>query len=414
MIATAVPTGLKAPAPLRAAPALVCRFDSHLWDSLSPFDGSSLMSEGRVNLIALDAIAERLGERWPSRREQVYDHVERNLRRKMGPSGICVRISDTDYLVVQPDVGPFAAQAVCLRVVDEVLTFFIGPGRMGVTCVHRVTRMSVGQIAAEPVDRRAIAEGEMHEAQAEAAARRAEAAKALLSPERWSPFVASNGRSVRVSCALEPVYELKNNTRIGYRIRRRVIDVDTHEALSVAEVQRLSRGDLMRIDMATIARGIARLEAAEASEPQLSIVVPVSYVTLSNISGRYLLSDAFAHVRERVLKGVICEVRDVEGVPQGPLLSAVSLIKPRTLLTVGHIEDLTTQALHGLRDAGLNALSLSCPPGLDEADFVAWLRGTVAATKGVCKSVAVYGCESPRRAAIAALFGATHVSFAAP
>jgi hypothetical protein len=401
--------------PADAAPtgSVVRQLDSHAVDELEHFRGSPLLADGRVNLIALDAVAERMGERWPSRQDQVYEQVERVLRRHMGPSGYLLRVSDTDFLVAQPDVGPFAAQAVCLRSMNEVLIFFLGPAKRYDISVHMVTDLSSHEIVAVPLDMKAIADGERREVRAAAAAA-AELAdrNTLLSPERWSPFVATSGQRVRVSCVLEPVYELKNHKRIGYRLRRRVLDMATDQPLSPAAIKDLSRADLLRIDMASIARGLARIEAAQDHERELSLVVPVSFISLSSHEGRDLLSRAFAQVRATVLKGVICEVCDIEDVPQAPLLLAVSLIKPKTLFVVGHLLGDSVAAIGGLKGSGLQALSFDCPAHIGgDAEFIGWLRTTLAAAKKVSKSVMLYGCDSPRRAAMAALVGVTHASF---
>lgn len=378
--------------------------------ALAKFQRSPLLAEGRVNVMTLDAIAERLGDKWPDRKQQVYDRVEKALKKRLGLAGFYLRVSDTDYLVAQPDAGRYGAQAACLRVMDEVTSFFMGSRRRRDDAVHKLSQLSAGEIVVAPISRRIAADGACREAE-QAAIRDPDGD--LLSPGRWSPFVASNGRQVRVSCTLEPVFEVKGHTRIGYRLRRRVIDTVTEVALSAQDLANLSRADLLRIDMATIARGTTRLRAESDEEHELSLIVPVSYVTLSTLEGRHLIAEAFAKVRERVLKGVICEVFDIAAVPQAALLQAVSLIKPHTLFVVGHLDGQAPHSTAALKDVGLRALSLQCPANLPgDAEFIGWVRAVVTSTQKVSKSLLLYGCQNPRRAALAALAGATHVSFA--
>lgn len=389
------------PAPLR-------RVDPRLRVNLAPVQSSPLLAEGRVNLISVELIAERLGERWPTHRPQIYDNLERTLRRLAGPASFFIRANETDFIVVQPDASAFAAQAICFRAVDEVLSFFLGPGRRNDICVHRITRLAGERIAATPLSRRAIIEGERQESPEPADGH-------LLSPERWSPFLAGDGRELRVSCALEPVFELKGQARIGYRIRRTIVDVALGEALSAAEVQQLSRNDILRIDMATVARGIARLKTASPEELQLSLIVPVSYVTLSNAGGRHLVAEALAVARRYVRHGIICEVRDIEGVPNVAMLAAVSLIRPQTLFVVGAVQSAAAQpaALAGLKDAGLQGLTAECPRRLTgDAEFLAWARDVMAVASRLTRTVMLYGCAGPRQAVLAAALGATHVSLA--
>ena len=403
------------PASLRPAEEVRRLIDAAA-DGLQQIRASSMLAEGRVNMISIDDVADRLGPRWESRRPQVYDHVEKVLTRNIGPTGLILRVSEWDYLVAQPDHGVFAGQSVCIRAMTEIKHFFLGPARRRDLAVHKVTSLSSSEIVAQPVDPKMAADGEKREAKAaEAAAEAARERDYLLSPERWAPFVASNGRSVRVSCQLEPVFELKNQSRIGYRLNRRILDQVTGRALPQHEMRGLSRGDLLRIDMATISRGMARVMAAAESERELSLLIPVSFVTLSNQEGRGLISKAFAHAREAVEKGVICEVYGIETVPQVALLSAVSLIKPRTLFVVGHLTDDPPTAPPSLKEAGLQALSIDCPRDLGgDAEFIGWLRAALSSLHRATKTVMVYGCETPRRAAMAALLGASHASFTKP
>jgi hypothetical protein len=394
--------------------AVFRRLDPVALAKFTQFEDMPVAEDGRLNAIALDPIADRLGERWESRKEQVYEHLERALNRKLGPTDFFLRVSDTVYLVAQPSAGKFGAQALCVRALDEVVSFFLGPGVRQDVRVHKVTDLRQAEVVAVPVDPVQAAEGEERETRRVAAYQEARDDPNLLSPARWSPFVASNGQHVRVSCTLEPVFEVKRHTRIGYRLRRRVLDTATEQPLTIQQLAHLSRGDLLRIDMATIARGMARLSAEEASESALSLIVPVSFITLSNVEGRHLIASAFSRVREYVLKGVICEICDIEAVPHVAMVQAVAMIKPHALFVVGHLETENPQALGSLKETGLKALSVQCPANIvGDAEFIGWLRNTVTSTSRVTKSFMLYGCPNPRRAALAALIGATHVSFTA-
>ena len=104
--------------------------------------------------------------------------------------------------------------------------------------------------------------------------------------DRWTPFVTADGRELRVSATLDPVFEAKGFTRIGFRLIRRVISQrwDGEDELSAQQVSQLSTAELLRVDLATIARGIGRLEAE--AEQQRSLIVPISYTSLASMKGR--------------------------------------------------------------------------------------------------------------------------------
>jgi hypothetical protein len=378
------------------------------------FEGSALLSGGQINIIALDGVVARLGERWPAKRDQVYAHLEAILARKVGANGSFQRVSDTDFLIAQPDVGPFGAQSLCLRCLSELLAYFFGRAEHDGHMVHRVTHLSARGIEAIPVDPVQAARGESQEIKDAAAAAGDAAGKNLFAPGRWSPFVADNGRTVRVSCVLEPVFELKTNHRIGYRLRRRVLDTRTGDALPTAEVNRLSRSDLLRMDMATIARGLLRLESTPDGEQQLSLIVPVSHVSLSNHVGRHMLAQGFAQARLAVRRGIICEVCDIEDVPQVVLVESVALIRPSCLFVIGHPGVGRPDVLPPLKDTGFRAVSFDCPQVAGDAEFIGWLRSMMQAGKKVSNSVMVYRCQTQRHMALAGMLGATHASLAVP
>lgn len=231
--------------------------------------------------------------------------------------------------------------------------------------------------------------------------------------DRWTPFVTADGRELRVSATLDPVFEAKGFSRIGFRLIRRVMSVryNGEDELTPQQVSQLSTAELLRIDLATIARGVGRLEAEGGQQP--SLIVPISYTSLASQNGRGELVARLKNAGDLVKLGVICEVLDVEGVPPSILQAAVALVKPFALLVVGRLTDTNPKAILRLEGTGLQALSFECPPDLGEAEFQAWAAGAVTAAKRVAKSVLVYGAGAPARAGVLAALGASHVSVGA-
>lgn len=223
-------------------------------------------------------------------------------------------------------------------------------------------------------------------------------------------FTAANGRPLRVSCRLEPVLELKAFRRIGYRMARQVMDMETGQPLSVDETVRLTRADLERIDLATLSRGLDRLQAESEGAKELTLTLPVSYVSLSNPHGRKALVAYFKQAREAVLKGLVCEVTEIEGVPEVGLSAAFAAIRPYSLLLVGRRAPPYGDS-QILASVGLQGVSIECPAELsDDGEFVAWARQSTDAGKKVARSVMAFGVPSTRHLAIAAHLGASHGS----
>lgn len=389
-------------------PGVSRMFSAHTKSLVERFDNQVLLTEGKVNIIALDAVVERFGTRWPAKRDQVYQQVEKTLERHLGVQGFYGRVSETDFLIAHPDLSQYAGQAACLRYLREILGHFLGEAHLADGCVHAVRKISPTGMETEPVDVRRIE-----------AAERAPAAQAP--PEittqggvnAGAPFMPGDGRPIRVSCVMEPVYELKGFGRIGFRIARRVLRMATEEQLTQTDIANLTRLDILRIDLATIARGLDRLKSEGGGNLHPSLIIPVSYTSLSSQRGRAEIIAAFEEVRASVERGVICEICDIEGVPQFALLSAVSLIRPFALFVVGRLNVATPKITTSLKGTGIQALSVECPADLPEGMFVEWAKTAIGAANLVVRSVLIYRVHSAGDAAVARLLGATHATLRA-
>jgi hypothetical protein len=195
-------------------------------------------------------------------------------------------------------------------------------------------------------------------------------------------------------------------------IRRVVVmpRMGDEEQLAPHQVAMLSTADLLRVDLATIVRGIERLQSD--GEQALSLIVPLSFTSLSSQKGRTEFVRQLKAAEAVVRLGVICEVCDIEGVPPSALLAAASLVRPFSLLVVGRVQNTTPASFALLDGTGLQALSFECPPVLSDPEFVAWATPAITAAKRVAKSVMVYRAATPTRAGALASLGATHVSLA--
>ena len=369
--------------------------------TLDRLRGSELLTQGRVNIISLEAVAEKLGQRWPMRRELVHHHVERSLERQLAGHGYFEKLSDTDYLVVQPGVTSLAGQARCLKCLREILHHFLGAAPVGDIRVHTVTRISPEGIHGERIDVATVDEADVRQNEEQKPS----------TADQWSPFVTTDGQRVRVSCALEPVILLKTSSRIGYRVVRRVLRMPSDQPLTAAEQRNLSRADIARIDFATISRGLARLQTETGQSQCPSLILPVSYITLSTLQGRAVVVDLFRKAQEAVRLGVICEICDVEGVPAGALATAAGLIRPFCLYVVCRLDEIPGANLSGLKSARLQALSFECAPGLaGDAEFIGWAREALSASQPAFKSVMLHRLTSAHQMALAAVLGASHGS----
>jgi hypothetical protein len=373
--------------------------------ALARLGRSPLVIEGKVSIIALDAIRDRFGPRWEGRRQQVHEHVERTLSRHLRIGGWFAQISDVDYIVVQPELTRYAAQASCLSYMRDLLEHFLGRFSLSECKIREVTWLEPGRIEAHELDPKAIADAAREEARRAVPLRSGDETEAAHAD---NPFTAASGERLRVSLRLDPLFRLTDFVQVGYRLNRRVIDVRSGEVLSHDALSRLTTFDLEKIDLATIARGISRLrsERAKASEP--SLILPVAFPTLASQKARRALIACLKSARETIPVRVSCEISRLEGVPPNALYSAAGMMKPFCDGVIGGVEKprRSAAALSGAGLAGL-AFTYAGPSGEDVHRMAAALEPEIEAAAKVSNRVLVLGLRSPHELSLAAILGAS-------
>lgn len=441
-----------APSIAQVATPVLTMDPAELADVLDRLGDTSALRDGLVNVLSLEGVAERFGTRWSLRSELVYEHVERLLQRNLGDDAVFQRIGEAHYVVVQPGLTRLQAQGLCLRCLREILHHFVGEVRMRHLRLHEVTRASRDEIIGHQVDvgqpglavqetavepRSFLKPGQVDEdrfafltrsfvpepsptgsrsfapeppqpGSRSFAPRRPAPAPSLLPVSQWTPFVASNGGTVKVSCSLEPVIKLASSERIGFRLARRVLGAE--RPLSPHELRNLSRADIARVDFATIARGLERLHTQVGGEKSPTLVAPVSFATLSNQRTRETLVSLLQQAREQVRLGLVCELCELDGVPPSALLTAVSLIRPFCVRVIAFVADPKPPVLKPLKGLGLAGISMESPQNLGDAEFLGWARDAARAVKPVAGALVIYRVQPRERGALAALAGASHIS----
>jgi hypothetical protein len=385
--------------------------DAGLAAILDQFQASPLLSSGKVNVIGLDAISERMGDRWKVRRDLVHEHADNVLRRQLGPSSIVQRISATEIIVAQPDVSRFAGQVRCLNGLREIFRHFLGEARVIDLKVHEVTRITSTGVFGQRLDVTAIDAAEPEQVRAVSVLGGAEEPPPA-SLDRWTPFASSTGRQIGVSCSLEPLMQLKSSARIGYRVTRRVFQLPSHAPLLAQDLEALAPADLEKIDLATIARGIDRARVRDGQEKPPTLILPASFTTLHNRRIRPMVVALLEHARDAVRHGLIVEISGIDGAPAAALHEAISAVRPLCLHVIGRLSDGLDQDVRFLKGAGLDGLSVRSPPTDGDAQFVGWAKGFVVAATRIARALFVYDVAGIGRVKLAESLGVTHVTLA--
>ncbi|MBS0296794.1 MAG: hypothetical protein JSR45_10810 [Proteobacteria bacterium] len=392
--------------------------DADARSALRALEDSSLVDEGRVNLLGLDAIVRRLGARWPMRREQVHEHVVKVLERRLEAEDYSVRVSDNDYLVVQPRLGRFAARASCLTIMRELLTHFLGEALPTDLAVREVTALSEAGLEARLVPVAQLDADEPHSfapAEPQAAARPggdAPLPESRALPARRGVFLASSGRPIAVDCAIEPCFRLSETQHIGFRIDPWVADLENHERLGAEALRRFSTADLEHVDVTALTGGLARLRRDSGGAALPMLLATGSYSTLASRRGRANLLAALREASHGAAHRLICEIRNIEGVPPSMLLDAAVAVRPYCYAVIGRLDAPPDRRVRGISGCGLNGLSFDAHAADHEPLLTEVIAG-IAAAKRVARSVILHGLANPDQLAAAGRAGATHASLRA-
>jgi hypothetical protein len=368
---------------------------------LHQFGGSPLLAAGKLNIVGLNAIAERLGPRWLARRDLVREHAERVFRQVLGPLALIQRIGETEFVVAQPQAPRLAGQLQCVNCLREILLHVLGEALDADVRVHEVTRVTEDGVFGRRLDVGQVSS--------------AEAAERLGAPhaaDRWSPFTTQAGGRIGVSCSLEPVIQLKNGGQIGYRLASRVQHQPGFAPVTHRELERMAPADIEQIDSATIVRGLDRLRAVAARDQPPALIISVSYGTMIERRGRAMMLSLLREASEFVQHGLICELTEVEAAPAADLQDVVVALDPLCLHVVGRLADIRNEDLRHLAGVGLGGVSARCPDISGDAEFLGYAKQFIRATNPIAKIRLLYQAPDVRRARMAGRLGVSHATLA--
>ncbi|MBB6250361.1 hypothetical protein [Nitrospirillum iridis] len=104
---------------------------------------------GSLHMVGLDAVRERLGDRWPKVADRVHALAERMLNQILGPTDAWFRHGEDDYVLVFARLGRNEAGLVCAKVVEQLQTMLLGSADTSAVWVHSAVQEISGEILFE-------------------------------------------------------------------------------------------------------------------------------------------------------------------------------------------------------------------------------------------------------------------------
>ena len=387
-----------------------------------------LLRSGAVNLIGLDAIRAKLADRWDAKRGRVWEHLEREIERTVGPGGVFVRLDDVSYLVAQSGLAGFAAQATCLTVLQEVLRFFLGELNPADVRVRNVSAIQGGEIVSAAVDltrlraappptpaagsggMAASARASLGGGDPMAAASPIGALADGAAPD-WRPPLA--GRETRVDLeppkhppfqlriSVEPVWNLRRGLITSFVLQREGGPPDAPAAVNE------------EIDMAVFAYAAGLMEEQRRQEGGLALHVPVHFTSLTTQRTRLRLLSLTQAVRETMRQAMLLEICGLNaGVPPSRLIEVIGLVRSLFAGVLGRVRP-SRPALEAVRGCGLRGVVIEAPLLAPQGpDGEVRLKAFVTAAQGLSPNLLIHGLPNPQLIDTAGAAGFTHASAA--
>ncbi len=380
---------------------------------------------GRAFLLDLDQIIVRLGAKWELKEDLVREHLRRNFSVRFQEPNWCAQLLDNAWVASTITAGARDGALKCAEIWQETAQFFVGD--------ISDTRLPLFEVLVEDADRLRLkkidlatyfnrdegfgAQGQVRPQSASAGEdttqRVNQPVGAMTNITRAAVGNASitiGGRNLRVACAVEPVFELKNLSMIGHRLEPLVIDATGNVHLDSKALKGMDWGDREKVDIANIEEGLRLMRARSASQRKILMVVPVAFSTLASGRGRAKITGEVSKAAAEMGMKVLFELRGLSGVPAHRVLEIISMIKPYCMTAVGHIgSDL--RAIQGIRQCGFSGVCVTYDGAeRDPETLKEYLTTLSSAAKGAAGACMIQGFDNLRQMAVARLAGVSHAS----
>lgn len=293
-------------------------------DRLNTIMDAGLVQQGRVFSLSLQSIQSELGSRWEGKKDQVWEAVERALRRRLVLPDVFLQLDDAVVLVAIASTDAYEGQVRCADVLRSILTHFLGRAADDDIQLNRVTGLVNGQLICDSVDLTLPSPPRPAPEEAESerpghAASGAFWAPPLAGRRYAAPFMDRRAQPVSMSLDVLPVWRLDRGLVSAYAIRRQLpprVEANTDE-------------ERLAMDMATSDRLFELLHEYEREGGLFAIMVPIFYSTVSVRRSRERLLGRLWDVHEQMRRAVIYEVEGLSaGIPAGRLTETAAMMRP--------------------------------------------------------------------------------------
>lgn len=317
-------------------------------------------AQGVVNVIDVSAIHAHAPERWERRRLQVEDHLQRAFKRRARASDALFRLSETQFVAIQPEATRIAAIACCATIAQETLGYFLGaevsaPVKLLVASGYGEAGLAAADIRADEIAVALSRKHTHHERlpDVEEALSRTVADKA----ESATRFVVQTNPTIEAILRLDPIWHPFHGAVASFLVQPLVFEksIDGVHPLRLADLGSRVAGAVAAhaIDHAA---AVLREANAKGRSFGLHVVLPVDALTPSR--ERLMLQDRMKSFAGGVRERIVIELGDcADGMPQSRMVELVNAVKPYCRAVIARVAG-DAPPMAKWRDAGLSGVAI--------------------------------------------------------
>ncbi|MBP2303667.1 hypothetical protein [Azospirillum melinis] len=367
----------------------------------------AVASTGRVHLLDLGMMRDRLGSGWLALRPRVLVAADAIIDRCLARNDIRFKTASDDFILVFATLDRHAADLVCARIAQELLQLFLGDDRAADLRISTAVGVADGQIQFE----HALAKVLLAEARPRpdsAAVRSADGSPVMSGPNIHADDGDGKVRPVlrqlqlspedagQFSIRYRPVWDIGKlviSTYMGTPVR---IFPDGSFLEGTAALNSLTDPmELLRLDADALVESVEILNGLFRNRSRLMMSVPVCFETLAARRTRLPFLEICQSIPDYLRRFLIFELlRFPPGVPTGRLNELLHEVRPYCRWTFMRIE-FKSQSLSGLSGNGLSGITMAMPADRSaEARLMEEMNGIVTAAERAGLMICVAGLST--------------------
>lgn len=309
-------------------------------------DLSPATSAGKIQMLDLAALKERIGAKWPRMADPVQQFFEAAIRRNLGLGDIFYRSGELAYLVVFRGLSPVEAELKCIAIAEEVCNRLFGANGESVTLRNLIGHVDLTDLPADAANVAALDVRLERDGQEILITKSAEGPiqhrrPALDDRELRIRLINRDARRLQrikakdIALAYRPVWDSAKHAVLTYFCQPAVgplaQDTDLTTAYFVAE----DIEDATFIDCLVLQKCIQQAQILRAARLRVAFTVPVHFATLSRARSWQEYAARYRATPKDIARDLTFIVTGIErGVPHIRLAQEIpklSLNAPRVL-----------------------------------------------------------------------------------